>query len=122
VKKSEQLLEEIRTLFRKKESDFLLLTQLILKENISAYPIFIATQTPIPIGKPFLISEEEEWKIYVTILEDLVRKKIIRPDRIEAFKQQHENALSKAAILLLANPLPPIFLFLPFTAKANPME
>lgn len=114
MKNSDFLLEEIKSSFKEKETYFFALTQRIIQEGISHYPIFIATEQPIPFGKPFLINEEEKWQFYVTILEDLIHKNIIRKDRVTAFKEQIHDPLKKAAILLISSELPPTFLFLPY--------
>jgi len=59
----------------------------IVGNLVSKYPIFIAFQDPVDLGKPLLTRKlhDTNWNINISILEDLVNKKVISLEKLESF-------------------------------------
>ncbi|MBX7243422.1 MAG: hypothetical protein K1X92_16910 [Bacteroidia bacterium] len=91
------------------------LSDRIIQEEISEYPIFIASHQWVDIGKPIVNREEMElnWYFYVSILEDFVRKKLIPQNNVTQFKSTYGDAEEKACMFTIidkdAN-----FIFIPY--------
>ena len=87
----------------------------IIQEEISEYPVFIASHQWVDIGKPIVNREEMElnWYFYVSVLEDFVRKKIIPQNNVNHFKNTYGDAEEKACMFTIigtdAN-----FIFIPY--------
>lgn len=60
----------------------------ILDQGVSSYPIFVAHQHDVAIGIPIIEKQENgsNWSIHASTLEELVTKKIISPEKLEAFR------------------------------------
>ena len=64
----------------------------ILNQDISNYPIFVATEVPVDIGR-LVISKKEldiQWSFYASHLEDFVNKGIVELEKVEDFKKLYK--------------------------------
>ena len=103
VNEKEILIESIKSDFKIIESHLKEITQRIIDESISTYPIFIASQEMVNIGSPILDRNEIQvnWFFNVSILEDFVRKGLIQADKTAEFKRTHGDPMEKACIFVI---------------------
>ncbi len=79
-------------------------SQVIIDQDVSEYPIFVAHQQHMEIG--LLIAEKGKvkgnWNIHASTLEELVYKQIIKEDNIEEFKKVFRNPADNVCIFVLS--------------------
>ncbi len=87
-----------------------------LDNEITDYPIFIATSLPVDLGILLFTPEKLnlKWYFYISMLEELKKKQIIQPDRVEAFKVTYKSPEDYACFLLML-PEEASFIFVPYT-------
>ncbi|MBX2845324.1 MAG: hypothetical protein KTR13_03840 [Saprospiraceae bacterium] len=75
----------------------------ILNNEVSKYPIFVAYQDPVQLGKVLLQrkTHNTNWNINITILEDLVNKGIVQPEKLEEFKKVYKDPEQHFCILAI---------------------
>ncbi|MEO1385410.1 MAG: hypothetical protein AAFV78_19500, partial [Bacteroidota bacterium] len=63
--------------------DLKVIAQKVIEEGISEYPVFIAAQDFVDIGKQIFDRDSVQlnWFFYVSILEDFTRREIVKGDR-----------------------------------------
>ncbi len=65
----------------------------IRKRGFSDFPIFIISETEIPIGQ-LLYNKKEvgtKWNYYVTYIDEFIERKIIEKEKIDMFKETYKN-------------------------------
>lgn len=69
------------------------ISQEIIKNEVSNYPIFIAHNEVVDLGKPIFTKEKHltNWHISISILEDFVNKKIIDINKVDEFRKVYKN-------------------------------
>lgn len=101
----EALLEEIRRDFRSIAPSLRMLTERIQSEGISEYPVFIAWRdVDMSIGKPMFNAQQHHLNLNynITVLEDLIRKGVVKEDKAETFINTFGEAEDKACMLLVS--------------------
>jgi len=75
----------------------------VLEQEVSKYPLFVASKQPVGIGIPAIRREDYrlQWAFNVSIAEELVRKSVIPKERFELFKAAYEQPTHVAMILLV---------------------
>ena len=65
----------------------------IIDNQVSKYPLFIASREETNLGKQIIDKEELalEWSINASTLEEFVRRKIILEKKLEAFKKSYKD-------------------------------
>ena len=65
----------------------------IIDNQVSKYPIFIASREETNLGKKIIDKEELalEWSINASTLEEFVRRKIVLENKLEAFKKSYKD-------------------------------
>jgi len=65
----------------------------IIDNQVSKYPIFIASREETNLGKQIIDKEELalEWSINASTLEEFVRRKIVLENKLEAFKRSYKD-------------------------------
>jgi hypothetical protein len=65
----------------------------IIDNQVSKYPVFIASREETNLGKQIIDKEELalEWSINASTLEEFVRRKIVLDNKLEAFKKSYKN-------------------------------
>jgi hypothetical protein len=65
----------------------------IIDNQVSKYPIFIASREETNLGKQIIDKEELalEWSINASTLEEFVRRKIVLENKLEAFKKSYKD-------------------------------
>ena len=88
-------------------------SDVILDQDVSNYPIFIAHQQELDMGI-VLISKgnDSNWSIHASSLEEFVSKQIIFQDKIEEFKSNYKDPKLSLCIFVLSE-LGAQFVFLP---------
>lgn len=98
-------------------------SQDIISEGFSKYPIFIAHQAEVNLGEVILDRVElgTNFTIQATTLEDLVEKKIVLPKNVEKFKSAYKDPEKQCCIFLVTEHGAQ-FVFVPFEvpAESNP--
>ncbi len=90
----------------------------VINEGISEYPVFIAAQEIIDLGKPIFDREEVQlnWFFNASILEDFQRKGIVRGERLLSFKRTYGDPLERACIFVITPEIQQ-FVFVPYEIK-----
>ncbi len=85
------------------------------KNEISNYPLFIASSLPIQLGIPLYVKDDVQyhWYFYASILEELVKKGIVEKEKIAHFKMNYKDPFEFACILLIL-PDESSFVFVPY--------
>lgn len=65
----------------------------ILDNQVSKYPVFIATREDVNLGKQIIDKEELalEWSINASTLEEFVSRKIVLEDKLETFRKNYKD-------------------------------
>ncbi|MEL6673632.1 MAG: hypothetical protein AAFR61_15615 [Bacteroidota bacterium] len=87
----------------------------VMEEGISDYPVFIAAQEMVDLGRPILDRDSisVNWFFNASILEDFVRRDIVKKDKLEKFKSTFGDPREKACIFVLT-PKIGQFIFVPY--------
>jgi hypothetical protein len=88
----------------------------VLDEGVSKYPIFVAHQHTVDIGIPLMDQEQVKgnWSINASTLEEFVTKQIIQPDKLDNFRQVFKDPTEHVCFFVLSE-LGATFIFLPRT-------
>lgn len=91
------------------------LTTHVLQQEVSQYPMYIATQDEIPIGRPFLDKETYHlnWYYRASVLEEFVKHKLIERDKLEDFMETFGDPGERACIFVFL-PNEGGFVFIPY--------
>ncbi|MDX1906241.1 MAG: hypothetical protein SF053_04345 [Bacteroidia bacterium] len=113
----DDILESIRVDVEEAGEQLRELALKIIGEGISEYPVFIASQEIVGIGKPIFDREaiSLNWFFNVSILEDFVKRGIVSKERVKAFRNTYKDPAEKACIFILT-PDVMQFVFIPYPA------
>jgi len=96
-----QILENELALYKKMMSEAL---DMLLANEISKYPIFVAHQQEMEIG--ILLSDREKvsgnWTIHLSTLEEFVSKQIISQEKVNDFKATYKSPESYLCVFVLS--------------------
>lgn len=75
----------------------------IIREGYSRYPVFIAHQEEVKLGEVILDKDElgTGFTIQASTLEELVERKVVLPANVEKFKQAYKDPALQCCILLI---------------------
>lgn len=81
------------------------IAQRVMDEGISEYPVFVASQEIIDIGKPIFDRDEVSvnWFFNASILEDFVRRDLVKRENLGRFQRAFGDPAEKACIFVIAN-------------------
>lgn len=87
----------------------------VINEEISSFPIYIAFQGEVAMGRPFLKMDTHQlnWNYNVSFLEEFVKRGAIRRDRVEQFKETYGDPEERVCIFVVTE-LEGGFVFIPF--------
>ena len=76
----------------------------IRHEKISEFPIFIAHQSPIPLGEIILDHSElaMNWSISASTIEEFVENRLIEHDKEELFKSNYKDPDKQICVFLIS--------------------
>ena len=65
----------------------------IRKRGFSDFPIFIISESEIPLGQLLYKKTEvgTKWNYFVTYMDEFIERKIIEKDKVDAFKETYKN-------------------------------
>lgn len=77
----------------------------ILQNDVSKYPIFVASREPVSIGKMIIDKEELalEWSIFASTLEEFVQRKIVLEDRLKSFQKSFKDPSKYVCVFAVLN-------------------
>jgi hypothetical protein len=66
---------------------------IIREQNVSNYPIFVASQLPFELGIPLILKGDmtEGWSINASTLEEFHAKQIISADKVDDFRALYRS-------------------------------
>lgn len=75
----------------------------IIENKVSSYPLFIASREPVSLGKLILDKEELalEYSIFASTLEEFVARNIVTRDKLQAFKASYKNPAEFVCVFAL---------------------
>lgn len=96
-------------------------SQEIVKEGFSEFPIFIAHQHVVNVGEIILDREElgTGWTIQASTLEEFIEKNIITPDKKDKFIQNYKNPNDYICLFVIV-PEGANFVFSPYEINEKP--
>lgn len=76
----------------------------VIEEGISEYPVFVASQQIIDIGKPIFDRDEVQinWFFSASILEDFLRRDLVNNAKLGEFQAAFGNPMTTACIFVIA--------------------
>ena len=88
----------------------------IINEGVSKYPIFILHKNAIDIGKVILdnSTDSKKWYINMSTLEEFAVKEIIRKTKIDEFRSTYKDPMTHLCVFVLSE-LGANFVFFPRT-------
>jgi hypothetical protein len=87
----------------------------ILDKEISAYPIFIASQLEVQLGIPLLIrnpEQQQRWFVNASTLEELNTRQIIHTEKVNEFRKVYKDPSLNFCLFVLSD-LGAQFIFIP---------
>ena len=90
----------------------------VIEEGISEYPVFVAAQQILDIGKPIFDRDSVmlNWFFSASILEDFVRRKIVLEANLKSFQKAYGDPKEKACIFVVTNE-DARFVFVPYKVE-----
>jgi len=87
----------------------------VIDQNISRFPVYIASKDEVKIGRPFLsrVSHKLHWNYNASILEELVKKGIVLREKLEEFAETYGDPEERACIFVVL-PGEGGFIFVPY--------
>jgi len=88
--------------------------EVIMDQNISSYPVFVAYRQEVEIGIPLIApgESEQDWGIQASTLEELTARGVIQMEKVDAFREVYKDPKKFLCILVLNDPGAE-FVFLP---------
>ncbi|RMG81400.1 MAG: hypothetical protein D6714_13020 [Bacteroidetes bacterium] len=76
----------------------------ILEQDVSNFPIFVIHQHTVDIGIPMVQGGKGagNWSVNASSLEEFVAKQIVRPDRVENFKEVYKDPATHLCLFVLS--------------------
>lgn len=87
----------------------------ILDQDVSRYPIFVVHQLDeLEIGILLLQRQAPalDWSVHASTLEELATKRLIQPEKVDAFRSIYKNPQVFLCLFVLT-PTNPTFVFMP---------
>ncbi len=109
------LLESIQNDVAQVSDSLRVIAQRVIEEGISEYPVFIAAQDWVDLGKPIFDRDSVQlnWFFSASILEDFVRKDIVKTDKVKDFQKAYGDPMERACVFVLT-PEVQQFIFVPY--------
>lgn len=94
----------------------------IITQGVSNYPIFVAHQHPVDLGKLILSKEKNltNWNISISILEDLVNKEVVSLNKVDEFRKVYKDPEQFFCFLIVTEKTPQ-FLFIKRSKHNSPL-
>lgn len=91
------------------------LTTHVLQQGVSQYPMYIACQDEIAMGRPFLSKEmyHLNWNYRASVLEEFVKHKLIEREKVDDFRETFGDPEERVCIFIFL-PNEGGFVFVPY--------
>lgn len=98
-----EALEVLRTDFYQVADVLANLAQRVVKEGITKYPVFVATEQALDLGLPAVSRDDFglNYHFRISLLEELVRKRLFDTEKLEDFKTALGDPRQRACVLLV---------------------
>ncbi len=118
---SELILESIQNDVAQIAPQLRVISQRVVDEEISEYPIYVASQEVIDIGRAIFDRDaiNLNWFFTATILEDFVHRGLISQTKLSEFQRTFGDPREKACIFVITES-EGHFIFVPFETADNP--
>lgn len=93
--------------------------ELMLREKVTKYPIFVLhQQKEIKLGSPIIeaFRSKTNWSVNASHLEEFVNKQILEYEKLDGFRATYKNPAEHLCIFVF-NPKNAGFIFRPFNIK-----
>ena len=92
------------------------LAQMVINEEVSEYPIFVAAHQIVEIGKPVFDLDDVQvnWFFNISTLEEILQKGILKSENLNRFRKTYNDPVEKACIFVITEELAQI-VFVPYT-------
>lgn len=119
----DMILESVRNDVALIGKDLRVIAGKVIEESISEYPVFIAAQDFVDIGKQIFDRDSVQlnWYFYATILEDFTRREIVKADRIKDFQKTFGDPMERACIFVISEGMGQ-FVFVPYNLEGATKE
>ena len=96
------------------------IAETVIEEGISEYPVFVASQEFIDLGRPIFELDEFQlnWYFTISILEDFLKRNIVQGERLKGFKKTYGDPRERACIFVVT-PEDARFVFVPYDVDAE---
>ena len=104
MKQNKQPLVEIEKLLKRYRSTLAMAAETIRTENVSNYPIFVATKLEIDLGIALLLRGDlpDNWAVNASTLEEFHAKRIIDVEKIEEFRTLYRQHNEDICVFVLS--------------------
>lgn len=104
MKQNKQPLIEIEKLLQRYRSTLAMAAETIRTENVSNYPIFVATKLEIDLGIALLLRGDlpDNWAVNASTLEEFHAKRIIDVEKIEEFRTLYRQHNEDICVFVLS--------------------
>ncbi len=94
-------------------------TNAILDQEISKYPIFVFSSASLPVGVYLTAAnvDADHWSVYASTLEEFASRQIIQSEKVDGFRQVYKDPDQYFCLFLLQDNTGN-FIFLPRRDKA----
>lgn len=112
------VLESLHNDFAQVKSILQPLAQRVIEEEISEYPIFIASHEWVEMGKPLFSRDDMplNWYFYASIIEEFLKKNIIKKENVDSFKSTYGDPEERACIFMIIGEEAK-FVFIPYEGE-----
>jgi hypothetical protein len=112
---NKQQLLDIERLLKRYRSTLATAAETIRNENVSNYPIFVASKTAVEIGVVFFPQGQlpDNWLVAASSLEEFHAKKIIDTDKIDDFMQLYRSKPEEICVFTIDTEGASKFIFIP---------
>ena len=104
-KKNGDAFVSLQKLFKPYKNQLAEAVQTILEQDVSNYPILVASQQVVELGIPLLQKEQmtEGWSINASTLEEFHAKQVIATDKIDDFRSLYKTHADELCIFVLTD-------------------
>lgn len=87
----------------------------VISQEVSRYPVYVATQSEIGLGRPFLSKEmyNLNWHYRASVLEEFVKHQVVDREKLDDFRETFGDPEERACIFVML-PNEGGFVFVPY--------
>ncbi len=110
-----QPLIEVERLLKKYRSSLAEAAETVRTQDVSNYPIFVASKTELELGIPLLLrgALPDDWAVNASTLEEFHVKRIIEAEKIDDFRTLYRQHSDEICVFVLLNDGAAKFIFIP---------